>query len=71
MVMSSDQNAGQRHNMKTHNISFERVKQFKYFGTLTEQNYIQEEIMSRLQSWNACFSAESFVCQSAIQKHNA
>ena len=40
--------------MKTDNISFERVEQFKYFGTtLTEQNYIQEEIKSRLQSWNA------------------
>jgi len=32
------------------------VEQFKYFGTtLTEQNYIQEEIKSRLQSWNACY----------------
>ena len=31
------------------NISFERVEQFKHLGTtLTNQNYIQEEIKSRL-----------------------
>ena len=30
-------------NIKNDNISFEKVKQFKYFGTiLTNQNYIQE-----------------------------
>jgi hypothetical protein len=32
MVMSRDQNAGQNHNIKTDNKSFERVEQFKYFG---------------------------------------
>jgi hypothetical protein len=42
--------------VKTENISFERVEQFKHFRTaLTEQNYIQEEIKSRLWSWNACY----------------
>ena len=33
MAMSQDQNAGQNHNIKTDNKSFERVKQFKYFKT--------------------------------------
>jgi hypothetical protein len=33
MVMSQDQNAGQNHNMKVDNKSFERVEQFKYLGT--------------------------------------
>jgi hypothetical protein len=33
MVMSQDQNAGQNHNIKTGNKSFERVEQFRYFGT--------------------------------------
>jgi RNA:NAD 2'-phosphotransferase (TPT1/KptA family) len=43
MVMSQDQNAGQSHNMKTDNSSFERAEQFKYLGTtLTNQNSIQE-----------------------------
>jgi hypothetical protein len=33
MVISRDQNAGQCHNMKIDNSSFERVEQLKYFGT--------------------------------------
>jgi hypothetical protein len=33
MVMSRDQNAGQNHNIKTDNKSFENVEQFKYLGT--------------------------------------
>jgi hypothetical protein len=33
MIMSRNQNAGQNHNMKIDNNSFERVEQFKYFGT--------------------------------------
>jgi len=33
MVMSRDQDAGQSHNMKTDNRSFERVEEFKYLGT--------------------------------------
>jgi len=55
MVMSRDQNAGQSHNIKTDNISFERMEQFKYLGTtVTDQNCIQREIKSRLKSGNAC-----------------
>jgi hypothetical protein len=39
MVMSRDQNAGRTHSMKIDNSSFERVDEFKYFGTtLTNQN---------------------------------
>ena len=35
--------------------SFEKVEEFKYFGTtLTNQNSIQEEIKSRLKPGNAC-----------------
>jgi hypothetical protein len=51
------------------NRTFERVEEFKYLGTtLTNQNSIAEEIKSRLSSRNACFGAESFVFQVAIQK---
>jgi len=47
MVMSRDQNARQSHSIKIDNSSFERVEEFKYFGTaLTDQNSIQEEIKS-------------------------
>jgi len=56
MVMSRDQNAGRSHNIKIDSISFERVKQFKYLGkNFTRQNFIQEEIKSRLMSANACY----------------
>jgi len=52
--MSPDQNAGRSHSIQIDNISFERVEQFKYLGTiLTNQNSIQEEIKSRLKSGNA------------------
>jgi hypothetical protein len=33
MVMSRDQNARQRYNIKLDNSSFERVEEFKYLGT--------------------------------------
>jgi hypothetical protein len=56
MVMSRDQNIGRSHNIKIDNSSFERLKEIKCLGkTLTYQNYIQEEINSRLQSGNACY----------------
>jgi hypothetical protein len=35
-VMSRDQNVGRRHNIKTDNSSFERVKQFKHLGTILQ-----------------------------------
>jgi hypothetical protein len=49
------QNAGRSHSIKIDNGSFERAEEFKYLGkTLTNQNYIQEELMSLLKSENAC-----------------
>jgi UDP-galactopyranose mutase len=56
MVMSRDQNAGRNHYIRIDNSSFERVEEFKYLGTtLTNQNSIQEEVKSRLNSGNACY----------------
>jgi hypothetical protein len=50
------QNVGQNHNIKIANISFENVAEFKYLGTtITNQNLIQKEIKSGLNSDNACF----------------
>jgi len=48
--MSRDQDSGRSHKMKSDNIPFEMVEEFKYLGTiLTDQNSIQEEIKSRLK----------------------
>jgi hypothetical protein len=42
--------------MNIDNSSFERVEVFRYLGTtLTNKNYIQEEIKIRLKSGNACY----------------
>jgi hypothetical protein len=55
MLMSYHQNAGQNHDMKISNRSFENVAQFIYLGTtITNQNLIQVEIKRRLNSGNAC-----------------
>jgi hypothetical protein len=56
MGMSGDQNAGRSRHIKFDNTSFERVEQFKYLRTtLTNPNYIQEKIKSRLKSRNTCY----------------
>jgi len=54
MISTWDLDAGQSGSIKSDNSSFERVEEFKYLGTtLTNQNSIQKEIKSRLQSGNA------------------
>jgi len=56
IVMFRDQNAGRSHNMRIDKRSFDTVEEFKYLGTtLTYQNFLQEEIKSRLKSGNACY----------------
>ena len=55
-VMSRDRNVGRGHSVQIDSSSIERVEEFKYLGkTLTNQNSIQEEIMSRLKSGNTCY----------------
>jgi hypothetical protein len=55
ILIFRDQHAGQNHNLKVGNKSFERVKHFRYLGQLlTIQNSIHEEIKRRLKSGNAC-----------------
>jgi hypothetical protein len=49
ILLSRQQNAGQNRNIKIANRSFENVSQFKYLGTtVTNQDFIQEEIKRRL-----------------------
>jgi hypothetical protein len=70
-VMSRGQNAVQNHSIKNENSSFERVGQFKYLGiALMNQNSIQEEIESRLNSGNACFrSVQNLLFSSLLSKY--
>jgi hypothetical protein len=71
MSMSGDQNAGRSRIIMADNSSFERVEEFKFLGTtLTNKNYIQEEIMSRLKSGNACYlSVQNLVCSRLLPKN--
>ena len=71
MVMSRDQNAGRSYSMKIDNRYFERVEEFKYLGTtLTNKNFIQEEIKSRLKSGNACYHAVQNLLSSRLLSKN-
>jgi hypothetical protein len=57
--------------MKTDNRSFNRVEEFKFLGkTLTNENYIQGEIKSGLQSGNACYrSVQNLLSSSLLSKN--
>jgi hypothetical protein len=71
MVMTRDQNVGQSHKINNDNSSFERVEEFKYFGTtLTDQNSVQEEIKSRLKSQNACYYSMQNILSSSFLSKN-
>jgi len=71
MFMSRDKNAERSHSTKIDNISFERVEDFKYFGTtLTYQNSIQEEIKSRSKSGNACYHSVKNILSSSLPSKN-
>jgi hypothetical protein len=54
-MLMSHKKAGQKHSIKIANMSSEGVAKFRCLGiTLTDQNFMQEEIKSRLNSANAC-----------------
>ena len=62
--MSQDKHAGQNHNIKIGNNSFERVEQFKYLGTtLTNKNSIHKKIMT---IWHTLFT-QSFRVKPNLQ----
>jgi hypothetical protein len=71
MVMSRDRNAGRDVSVKIDNSSIERVEEFKYLGTtLTDQNSVQKEIMSRLNLGNACYHSVQNVLSSRLLSTN-
>jgi hypothetical protein len=71
IVMPRDQNAGRNHSIKIDNISFERMEEFKYLGTIsTNQNSIQEEVKSRLELGNACYYSVQNLLSSRLLSKN-
>jgi hypothetical protein len=64
----SYQNAGKTRNRKITNTSFEYVAMFKSLGTtVTDQDLIQEEMKSRLNSSNVCYhSVQKSVFSSVV-----
>jgi hypothetical protein len=67
----SRKKAVQKHGIKIANRSFESVAKFKYLGTtLTDQNFIHEEIKSRLNSGNACYHSVRSLLSSHLLSRN-
>ena len=65
---TQEKDAGQSHNMKTDNSSFESVEQFKYLGTALTKNSLQEEVKSRLKWGNVCYhSVQNLMSSITIQ----
>jgi hypothetical protein len=71
MLLSRHPNAGQNHDIKIANRSFENIAQFKYLGTtVTNQNFIQEEIKRRLNLGNACYHSAQKISSSRLLSKN-
>jgi hypothetical protein len=70
-MLMSHEKAGQNRDIKIANRSFECVAKFKYFGTtLTDQNCMQDEIKSRLNSGNACYHPVQSLLSSRLLSRN-
>ena len=58
------------HHIKIDNSSCEGVEEVKYLRTtVTNQNYIQEEIKSKLKSGNACYHLVQSSSSSLLSKN--
>jgi hypothetical protein len=71
MLLSLHQNVGHNLYVKIANRLFESVSQFKEMGmTATNQNLIQEEIETRLNSCNFCYhSVQNFLFSRLLSKN--
>jgi hypothetical protein len=71
ILLSRHQNAGQNWDIKIANRSFENMSQFKYLGTtVTNHNFVQEEIKRILSSGNACYhSVQSLLSSHLLSKN--
>jgi hypothetical protein len=67
----SRKKAGRKHGIKIANGSFEGVAKFKYLGTtLTDQNCMQEDSKSRLNSGNAYYHSVQSILSSSLLSRN-
>jgi hypothetical protein len=63
--------AGQKHNIKIANRSFEDVTKFKYLGKpVTDQFCMNEEIKNKLNSRNACYHSVQSLLSSRLLSGN-
>jgi hypothetical protein len=67
----SRKKAGLFKGIKIANSSLEVVAKFNYLeATLTDQNYMQEEIKSRLNSGKACYHSVQSLLSSRLMSRN-
>jgi len=65
------QNARQDHDLMIVNKSFENVAKFKHLRmTVTNRNYIQEEVNSSSNSGNACYHSVQNILSSRLLSEN-
>jgi hypothetical protein len=71
MLLFHHQNAGQYHDIKIANRSTENTAAFKPLcRTVTNENFIQEEIKKRSNSGNAChYSVQNLLSSSLLSKN--
>jgi hypothetical protein len=67
MLISHCNRARRNHSIKIATRSSEGVAKFNYLGsTLTDQNYMQDKIKSRLNSGNACYHSVQSLLSSCL-----
>jgi hypothetical protein len=70
-LLSRHQNAKQNRNINIANRSFDGLVRFKYLGTtVTNTNFIQNEIERRLNSGNACYHSVQNLFSSRLLSKN-
>jgi hypothetical protein len=71
MLKSRTQKIEQKHSKKIANRSFEVVAKFRYHErTLTDENFMHEEIKSGLNSGNACYHSVQSLLSSSLLSGN-
>jgi hypothetical protein len=71
VLMSLRQDAGQTHNIRTANRHFENMSKFIYLVTTARnQNFVHEEIQSRLNSGTDCYHSLQNLLSSRLLSKN-